>query len=333
MQRLRIGLVGCGGIARWHASTLLSLADAEIVGLADPSEANLEAMRKENPALAQVPSFSTAEKLYEAVKPEAVEIATPHTMHYNQVVAAIGHGLHVLCEKPLACSPAEARDIAQRAESAGVTVMVSYQRRFDPAYLYMRRVIADGQLGEIRTITITCGQNWRKGTTGSWRQDPALSGGGMLMDSGSHMVDMLLWLVDQKPVAVSAIVDNLGAPVELNSSTTVRFANGAQGQLTVVGDFPTTWLENVLIVGGQGVLRLETEPQHPWRTGRVLHYRDGELVQPLKLPAGQVPDEAWLEAIRGSGPNPAPPEAGLRVAELTTAIYKSGRESHVVTIE
>lgn len=332
MQRLRVGLIGCGGAARGHAMNLLTLGEVEVVGLADPSETNLAAMRKQNPALADVPSFGSADEMYTAVELDAVEIVTPHTLHHEQVIAAIQKGLHVLCEKPLACSVAEAEDIARRAEEAGVVVMVSYQRRLDPAYQFMRQAIADGDLGELRTIGITCGQNWGKNTKGSWRQDPALSGGGMLMDSGSHMVDMLLWLADQKPVAVSSIVDNLGAPVELNSVSTIRFADGMQGQLTIIGDLPATWIETVLIVGSKGALRYESEPQHPWRTGRLLQYRDGELVQPLQLPAVQRTDEAWLDAIRGRGPNPGPPEAGLRVAALTEAIYRSGREGTTVQL-
>ncbi|MDQ5851979.1 MAG: Gfo/Idh/MocA family oxidoreductase, partial [Chloroflexota bacterium] len=213
-----------------------------------------------------------------------------------------------------------------------VVVMVSYQRRFDPAYGYMRRVIADGELGELRTITVTCAQGWRKGTAGKWRQDPALSGGGMLMDSGSHLVDMLLWLVDQPVVSVAAVVDNLDTPVDINSATTVCFAGGTQGQLTVNGDLPATWIESVLIVGSTGVLRYETEPQHPWRTGRLLHYRDGGILQPLPLPPGSPPDAGWLEAIRGRGENPAPPEVGVKVAEFTAAIYQSAQEGTVVLV-
>ena len=143
------------------------------------------------------------------------------------------------------------------------------------------------------------------------------------MDSGSHLIDMLLWLTDRPVESVAAVVDNLGTPVDINSVATLRFADGAQGQLTVVGDLPATWIENVLIVGSTGALRYESEPQHPWRTGRLQHYRDGALVQPLSLPAGPTPDAAWLQAILGTAPNPAPPEAGVKVIDLTAAIYQA----------
>src|SRR5688500_189816 len=125
MERLRVGLVGCGGIARVHVSNLLQVEGVEIAGLADPSEANLLAMRTQFPTLAGVPSFATAEELYDAVELHGVQLATPHTLHFAQVTTAVERGLHVLCEKPLAVTPEHARAIRDQAEAAGVVVTVS----------------------------------------------------------------------------------------------------------------------------------------------------------------------------------------------------------------
>lgn len=332
MQPLRVAMIGCGGAATFHARTLLSIEGVQIVALVDPSEASREKMRSANPTLADIPGFASTRELYDSVEVDAVQIITPHTLHHPQVVEAVSHGVHVLCEKPLACSVEDARDIATRTEAAGVIVTVSYQRRLDPAYTFMRQAIEAGELGEIRSITITNGQGWQKGTTGSWRQDPAFSGGGMLMDSGSHHVESMLSLAGQPAESVSALVDNLGSPVDINSSTTIRFAGGAHGQLTVIGDLPATWIEHVYVTGTKGILRYETEPQHPWRTGRVFQYKDGGIVQPLHLPGVRSVDPAWIEAIRGEAPNPSPPEVGVRVAELTDAIYRSAREGSVVSL-
>src|SRR5690606_31436299 len=108
-----------------------------------------------------------------------------HTLHHPLMMAALERGLHVLCEKPMTCTAAEAREIEAAATAAGVTVTVHYQRRTYAAYIYVKQCIDAGELGELRNITIHCGQRWQRGTAGTWRQDPALSGGGMLMDSGS----------------------------------------------------------------------------------------------------------------------------------------------------
>jgi predicted dehydrogenase len=271
--------------------------------------------------------------MFEAVELDAVTVVTPHTLHFPIVMSAIKRSLHVLCEKPLTCSAAEAREIEAAAESAGVTVMVRYQRRFDQAYTFMRETIAGGELGDLRSIIITCGQRWLTGTAGSWRQDPALSGGGMLMDSGSHLADMLLWLVDQPVASVSALVDQVGSPVDINTSAMISFAGGVQGQLTVVGDLATTWMETVVVSGSAGLLRYEVEPQHPWRTGRVTLSRDGKIEQPLRL--ARVPEQhhAWWTTINGETPNPAPPAAGVRVAELSEAIYRSASLGQTVRLD
>ncbi len=332
MQSLRIGLIGCGGKGAGHARTLLSLPGVQVAGLVDPVEASRERVHRAHPALAEAPGFATTEELYDAVELDAVQIITPHTLHYPQVTEAIGRGLHVLCEKPLAVTSEEARDIAARAEAAGVVVSVCYQRRLDPAYMYMRRAIEAGELGEIQTVAILNGQSWRRATTGSWRQDPALSGGGMLMDSGSHHVESLLSLAGQPVESVTALVENFGLPVDINSSTTIGFAGGVQGQLTIIGDLPATWIEQVVVSGSEGILRYETEPHHPFKTGRLWQYRDGEIVQPLRMPGNRLVDPAWLAAIRGEGPNPSPPEVGVRVAELTEAIYQSAREGRTVNL-
>jgi len=326
MERLRVGIVGCGLVAAYHARNLLSIEGVEIVGLVEPIEQSLAALRRSVPSLAGVPAFASVEEMYDAVALDAVEINTPHALHHPQALDALGRGLHVLCEKPLACSGAQARELAERAAASGLTATVSYQRRVDPAYRYLRRVIEDGEIGEIQTIAVTCGQNWRSLTVGSWRQEPSLSGGGMLMDSSSHLVDVLLWLVGRPATAVSATVDEVGTPVDINATALVRFEGGAQGQLTSIGNLAARWIETVLVSGTDGTLSYETEPQHPWRTGRLHHYQNGSVVQPLDLPeAPPSMDAAWVAAITGGAPNPAPPEVAVRVAELTDGIYRAAK--------
>jgi predicted dehydrogenase len=330
--RLRVGVIGCGGAATGHAAAMASGSDFEIVGLAEPNPEHLDLFRSRVPMVAEVPAFKDAEEMFNGVELDAVTVVTPHTLHHPIVMSAIKANLHVLCEKPLTCVSGHARDIEAAADAAGVTVMVRYQRRFFSPYRYMREAIANGEIGELRSIMISCGQRWLRGTAGSWRQDPSLSGGGMLMDSGSHLADMLLWLVGRPVESVSALVDNAGSPVDINTAATVSFAGGVQGQFGVVGDLATTWMEHVIVSGSTGLLRYETEPQHPWRAGRVTHHRAGEIVQPLRLPEGPEIHAAWAATIRGEATNESPPAAGIAVAELSEAIYESARQGQTVRV-
>lgn len=328
MERLRVGILGCGAVAGFHAGRLATLDEVQIVGLVDPNPQSIERLRERVP-LDGVPAFGEPAELYQGVEVDAVVIATPHTLHHPMIMRALERGLHVLCEKPLACTPEETRDIAAAAAASGLTVTIGYQRRFDPGYTYMRGVIERGDLGELRAVSITCGQHWDEWTRSGWRQVPELSGGGMLMDTGSHMVDLLCWLVDRPFGRVQALIENRGRPVEIDTTAVIAFDGGVQAQLTVLGDMPFAWLENVVVTGTKAAVRYENDPQHPWRPGQVSLLTEQAETRPLNLQTG-IDDVvmAWIAAIRGEAENPTPPAAGVRVAELTQAILEAGRASH-----
>lgn len=330
MERLRVGILGCGAVAGFHAGRLATLDGVQIVGLADPSPQSIERLRQ-RVSLDGVPAFAAPADLYQAVEVDAVVIATPHTLHHPMIMEALERGLHVLCEKPLAVSPEEAQDIAAAAAASGRTVTVGYQRHFDPGYVYIRDVIDRGELGELRTVSITCGQRWNDHTQSGWRQIPELSGGGMLMDTGSHIVDVLCWLVGKPFLEVHARVENRGRPVDIDTTAMIAFEGGAHAQLTVLGDLPVAWLESVVVTGTKAVLRYENDPQHPWRPGTVSRLSEEAETRPLNLRSGT--DDvviAWIAAIRGERENPVPPEAAVRVAELTRAILQAGRAASAV---
>lgn len=327
MDRLRVGILGCGAVAGFHAVRLAALEEVQIVGLVDPNPQSIDRLRQ-RVSLDGVPAFASPDDLYQSVELDAVVVATPHTLHRPLILGALERGLHVLCEKPLACTPEETREIADAAAASGLTVTVGYQRHFDPGYVYMRELIDRGDLGELRAVSITAGQNWNHWTQTGWRQLPELSGGGMLMDTGSHMVDVLCWLVGTPPLEVHAIVDNRGRPVDIDTTATIAFEGGVQAQLTVLGDAPFTWLESVVVTGTKAALRYENDPQHPWRPGRVSRLSEEAETRPLNLrTGGEDVVTAWISTIRGERENPTPPAAAVKVAELTRAILEAGERA------
>lgn len=325
MEQLRIGILGCGRrVAFFHAGPLAALQGVRIAGLVDTSPDSIELLRR-TVALDGVPAFTSPAELYDRVELDAVLVSSPHTMHHQMVLGALERGLHVLCEKPLACTPEEAHDIEAAARGSGLTVTIAYQRRLDPAYVYMRDAIVRGDLGELQAVSLTCGQHWGGATRSGWRQRPELSGGGMLMDTGSHVVDVLCWLVGRPFVEVHAMVDNRGRPVDIDTAALIAFEGGVQGQLTVLGGMPFRHLESVLVSGTEAALRYENDPQYPFRTGSVTRYTEDSETRPLNLRTG-VGDvvSAWVGAIRGERENPCPPSAGVSVSELTRAILEAG---------
>ncbi len=314
---IKVGFIGTGGNARWHMGTVLSIPDYRVVGLADPNPAMLHAAKKQHAQLSDVPAFSDWREMLDELQLDAVEISTPHTTHHEQIVAALDKGLNVLCEKPLVCTVAHAKDVIARLAAAGKVGLLSYQRHYQPEFRWIREKIASGAFGKVTFISALQCQGWKTGVAGSWRQDPALSGGGQLNDSGSHLIDIILWITGLKVETVSAYIDNCGTPVDINSAVALRFDGGAQATLSIVGDAPD-WHEDVTI----------------WCEGGVFFMRNGKLQVADNngrytfdnLRGGSTPDRNFADAILGRDQVQSPFECGLRVIELTEAAWKSAAQ-------
>ena len=317
-SRIHIGFIGTGGNARWHMGQVLGLNEAAIAALADPNPAMIEAARRQHAALAETPAFSDYRQMLDEVELDAVEISTPHTTHKEQILSALDRKLHVLCEKPLVCSVADAHEVIAALSASGKVGLLSYQRHYQPEFRYIRSRIASGELGAVTFISAVQCQNWKNGTKGSWRQDPAMSGGGQLNDSGSHLLDIILWVTGLAVQSVSAYIDNCGTPVDINSALSVRFVGGAQGTISVVGDAPD-WHEDLTIWCEKGFFLM--------RNGK-LQVCDGAGRYTFdSMRGGSFPDRNFIDAIRGRDEVQSPFECGLRVIELTEAAWRSGAQN------
>ncbi len=113
-------------------------------------------------------------------------------------------------------------------------MQVSYQRNYYPHYVYARELISKGAIGPLRGVVSYITQNWT--STGGWRLDPELAGGGMFMDSGSHLVASTLWMTGLEVAEVCAFMDNDGMKVDINAVINVRFKDGASGTLNTFGN-------------------------------------------------------------------------------------------------
>jgi predicted dehydrogenase len=318
VERVRVGLLGCGGFQRYRAGNLLKVPEAEVAALCDCEPSQIEAMRAAHPSLADVPTFSGAADMISANVVDAIFIATPHTQHVDQILAGLNAGLHVLCEKPLVTSVADAKRVIEARDRAGKQGMVSYQRHFQPEFRYIRQRIASGEAGKVTYVSALQCQEWKRATKGTWRQQASLSGGGQLNDSGSHLVDILLWTTGLRAEQVSAFIDNRGTEVDIDSAVSLRFAGGALGSLTVVGD-AHRWHEDITI----------------WCEKQTFFVRDGALsivnaegsrFKAENLPGGGTPDANFVAAILGKGEVESPFECGLEVIRLTEAAWQSAAQ-------
>lgn len=323
-QKIRIGMIGCGGIAHGHVKRTLAIPEAELVALNDTSPESIERMQTSIPEVAGLPVFDDYRRMLDEVELDAVQIATPHTLHFQQAMDAIDKGLHILLEKPMVCKVSHAKELMAHAEANKRIIVLSYQRHYQPEFRYIRRAIQSGEIGDVTYVSALQCQQWKKGTAGKWRQVPELSGGGQLNDSGSHLIDIILWTTGLSVEQVFGYLDNCGTPVDINSALTLRFTNGAQGTVSVVGD-ALCWYEDFTIWGEKGVLF--------YRNGRLTHCNpDGQICEPSELPEGGNPDQNLIDAILGRDKVWAPPECGLRVIELTEAAWKSAEFGQAISV-
>jgi predicted dehydrogenase len=168
-------------------------------------------------------------------------------------------------------------------------------------------------------------QDWLRWQKGKWRLQKALSGGGQINDSGSHLIDILLWTTGLVADSIFATMENFDTEVDINSALTMRFTNGAMGTMAIIGDAPNYW-EEFSVWGEKGVLHL--------RNGKLMQQMWGEteIHEVTEFKPDSNPDQNFVDAILGRDEVRVPPECGLHTIELTEAAWKSaelGREVKV----
>jgi predicted dehydrogenase len=327
---LRFGILGTGGMGVAHAREILLRSDATVAALCDTSEAALDRAvdRLYGPAgtgpagTGGAPvRFTSLEEMLGQAGLDAVVVATPHTEHAGQIRLALEAGKHVLCEKPMATTAADARAAIDLAARRGLTLGIAYQRHGQARYKRAREVVASGMLGDLRLVTVLIAQdclaNFLPGAT--WRADPALSGGGHFMDTGSHIVDMLLWVSGLEPESVYAQIDNHGTLVDVVTALTLKFTSGAVGTFAATSLSAEPWREELSFYGTHGVLNIRAD-------GLRYQLAGGDTVIPRAEGRDVRPVEDFVAAVRGEVAAPqAPPVCGLRVAQVTEAAYASAR--------
>ena len=147
---------------------------------------------------AGLPAFADPAEMYATVKPDAVVICTPHTLHHEHGMGALEAGCHVLMEKPMVTAAADAYEMKSKVEETGKVFVIGFNTACSPYFYYLREQIRSGAFGKLELVNGYLAQGWMKPTAGSWRQDPKLSGGGQAYDSGAHLFNSLCWSVESR---------------------------------------------------------------------------------------------------------------------------------------
>jgi predicted dehydrogenase len=323
-KKLNIGFIGTGGISHRHYRQTMATKHGRVAALTEPDDGALRNFYKAYPEARELPVYRDYKEMLAREPLDGVVILSPHVYHYEQITTCLEKGLHVLTEKPMVNSIKHAHAIIAKAKAANRVLMIAYQRHYEPTFRYMRDVIARGKLGTIQYVQAIQAQEWLRLTRGTWRQDKELSGGGQLNDSGSHLIDIIMWVTGLKIKEVYARSDNFEAPVDINTTLTMLFDNGALGSMSIIGNAPA-WREDHSIVGTGGALYLrDTTLEHIDAKGKPVKIRLPKYVK--------NPNANFVDAILGKDEPQTPPICGLRTIEVTEAAWKSAARGKAVDV-
>jgi predicted dehydrogenase len=329
-SKIKIGIIGCGLASTWHIDAALSVEQAEICALADINPENLEQTRKRisESRGANVRLFADYRESIDTAKPDAVFILTPHSLHYEQVKYALERNINVLCEKPLVLSVNEAEELSEIARRKDRILYVSYQFNLYGVVRYTYEMIQKGRLGDIRYFNGILSINWKEIVSG-WRKHHAVSGGGMMMDSGSHLLALFVHLLKPSWEHVRVISDAAGDSVDIVTNVLVTFNGNRTGVLSAVGLGP--FMFDVSVTGDRGAIFLRD-------LNDVLHIDEEDFRRELGTYASVNrwnahedaeeyktlnPTVEFLKAIGTGNSSFGNADLGIEVARLSTAIDDS----------
>ncbi|EGQ3470175.1 Gfo/Idh/MocA family oxidoreductase [Staphylococcus pseudintermedius] len=345
MKPLKIGVIGTGGIARdRHIPLIQQHERAELIGVYDVNEALAREVATQFEIAYVAP---TLEALLAQV--EAVIICTPNKFHADLTIAALDAGVHVLCEKPMAMTTAECDAMMAAAQRNARILTIAYHYRFTDVAQAAKQAVAQGAVG---VPVVSRVQALRRRKVPGWGvfTNKALQGGGCLIDYGCHVLDLVLWLLeDAQPTEILGRTYNALSrqPQQLNewgtfdyktfdvedhATSYVTFENGASMQ------FECSWAANihhdkldVSISGDAGGLQLfPFEMYVPQSDGYHILEQDVSLNEGV---AASRQMDHFIRSCFGEVEPLVKPEEARRVTQLIDAIYQSDRERQSITIQ
>lgn len=337
----RVGIAGLGKMGLMHAALVSALPEARLVGIADPQTQLAQYARGLG---IEAPFFPSVDAMLAGGEVDAVFVCTPAAAHLPNVEACIARGVHVFVEKPLADTVAHAARMLELAEAAGIVHAVGYMKCHYPLYRKMREVVQDGTLGTVVQChgTAYLSQVFRPAQ--GWIYDRQQSGGGIVINSTSHLLALLHWMFGEVQ-GVFARARGIHSPVEDVATMVLEFASG------VVASVDTSWAvgghpvehSQLLVIGDKGSLEIADDrarlflgrAEGAYPQGWTAFHRADFDAAPVDLSAeygGEGYCNEDLDFLRccASGGRPLMSwREGLAVQRIIAAVYESALAGYV----
>ncbi|SDC66277.1 Predicted dehydrogenase [Paenibacillus sp. UNCCL117] len=329
MNRLKVGLISFAhGHAFSYLKALAALPEVELTGIAHdaPSSRVEEAARQHG-----IPFFSDHKKLL-AADVDAVVICSENVHHARLTLDAARAGKHVLCEKPLGISVSEMEEMIAVCRDNGVQLMTAFPCRYITAVVRAKEAVDRGDIGEIVAIK---GTN-RGSMPGGWFVDPALSGGGALLDHTVHVMDLMNWFTGARVTEVYAYAATRfheHLEVDDTGMIHVKYDNGVFGVLDTSWSrpkaFPTWGDVTMEIIGTQGAISVDSFAQmnelYTNESGKGVWSTWGDSMDEYLV-------RDFVKAVLAGKSVPITGEDGLRSAEVAIAGYESVKRGQPIAL-
>jgi predicted dehydrogenase len=333
---VKVAILGAGAVAQInHIPAYTKLPGAKIVALCD-----LDVAKAKRVASKFGIDFVTRkhQDVFEMDDVDAVDVCVPNHLHCEMTVEALKHGKHVLCEKPFSRNASEAEKMVQAAKKARKILMCAFNSRFRADSQLLKTYVGNGELGEIfyaKTGWLRHYPDWKRE---DWKSKAALSGGGVLLDLGVHMLDLALWLIgmpEVESVSASTFRTDPKADVESLAAALLRLENGVTLTLDV------SWallLERdfayLNLFGKRGAalfnpLRIQKE-----QDGHLINVTPAlESVVNLFKQSYEREIEHFVDCVRNETEPLSPGTDGLKVMRVLDAIYRSAKTGKEVKLD
>ncbi|MFD2654718.1 MULTISPECIES: Gfo/Idh/MocA family protein [Gracilibacillus] len=285
MDKLKVAVIGCGSIAiHRHLPEYQGNPFVEIVAVCDIKEERAQSTASEY----NVQAYTDYKQAITDSNADLVSVCLPNYLHAPVSIFAAEQGKHVLCEKPMATSEEEAKQMIDASNKAGKKLMIAHNQRFVPSHEKAKQLIANGEIGKVYSFRTTFGhggpEGWSIDGKESWffRKEEAFIGA--LGDLGVHKADVIRYILGTEFTEVAAMVESSAkenSDVDDQAVTILRSEKGIIGTLTASWAYGAGEDNSTVIYGEKGMLRLEDDPAYSliatYTDGSKINYELGQI--------------------------------------------------------
>lgn len=336
VDHFKIGIIGCGAIHSIHADAIMKNPKTKLAAVCDIDEDKA----KKASILYGCDYFTDFNKLLSQDNIDAVHICTPHYLHAPMSIAAMRAGKHVLTEKPMAISTADAEEMIKVSEQTGKRLGICFQNRFNTTSERIKELLESGELGKIMggKAFVTWHRDESYYKSGEWRGTWEKEGGGVLINQAIHTLDLLQWFIgDVERIKASVDTRLLKDIIEVEDTAeaTLFFKNGTSALFYATNSYCTDSPIEIELVCEKAIIKLVEELTIKYSDGRVAQFTDSDKASGEKAYWGcshKVLIEDFYDCLENGKNFTIDGKQGIKAVKTIQAIYASDKKREYIKL-